>query len=690
MPAYPGLGLDLRYHDQVEGRRDLYPMGIHQNCYGSDSEMLLVREVAMMTIIDRLSDKPDFHVKVFDDAIAKKWTEEALALPVKQVYDEIVKGSEYNGNDLGYHRRKATNRLDFILDEGCLDYCIKELRAKAEFFKKTGLIPTLDATASIAKSDTMVDESLHNALRAAFSRLEEDQKDSPDWHPRTSEIVQDLVHPSMYPLVYGRTRVFADEVVGVEDAIDKWAGKGDIIPQLEPEPNPKDLRNARGSRFSGASDAGIGKVTPSFWSPKYQWLPANVKLQDDGSVKFTSYINNLHPVKYRDIYGTIEKLIEKALPAWDLCLARYRHHRLEGAGRTKPRFPRPNNPDDGNEANWSPPFDEVEMPQREREGSSESNVSEDEFGKEEIEERDEQGYIYSHTPKAAHWYEIRKPVQPEVPEFEAWDYGVKPGKSLREQFDGLQVIVKMASIELGPGKPKSPPGGWHVEGQMNEHIVGTALYYLDSENVTPSHLQFRMQTSYDQEYRDVEQDSYTWMERVYGSWLSGGICLQSYGSVETKEGRLLAFPNVFHHRVTDFGLKDEMKTGHRRFIALWLVDPLTRIISTANVPPQQQSWWMENTFDRLGKGEETKVPPAIAQLILEKAPGHPGLEAAGKGKQSLPEELMDIVRNELEDVVPMSLEEARAHRLKLMDVRTVFQEGTRETWAEVEYSFCEH
>lgn len=190
----------------------------------------------------------------------------------------------------------------------------------------------------MAKSDTVVDESLHNALRAAFCRLEEDQRDNPDWHPRTNEIVQDLVHPSMYPLVYGRTRVFADEVVGVEDAIDKWAGKGDVIPQLEPEPEVKKYRHLY--RNIGGSE-----VDPTFWSPKYQWLPANVKFQDDGSVKFTSYINNLHPVEYQDIYGTIEKLIEKSLPAWDLCLAQYRNYELEGGGRTKPRFPRPDNPE---------------------------------------------------------------------------------------------------------------------------------------------------------------------------------------------------------------------------------------------------------------------------------------------------------------------------------------------------------
>jgi hypothetical protein len=55
--------------------------------------------------------------------------------------------------------------------------------------------------------------------------------------------------------------------------------------------------------------------------------------------------------------------------------------------------------------------------------------------------------------------------------------------------------------------------------------------------------------------------------------------------VETKQGRLLAFPNVFHYRVLPFELEDKTKLGHRRFIALWLVDLLTRVINTGNVPP---------------------------------------------------------------------------------------------------------
>jgi hypothetical protein len=87
---------------------------------------------------------------------------------------------------------------------------------------------------------------------------------------------------------------------------------------------------------------------------------------------------------------------------------------------------------------------------------------------------------------------------------------------------------------------------------MNEHICATALFYLDSENITPSNLSFRMQTSnYQDELQEITgQNEYNWLERVYGTELGPSLesspCLQHYGSAETRQGRLLAFPNVLY------------------------------------------------------------------------------------------------------------------------------------------------
>ncbi len=85
---------------------------------------------------------------------------------------------------------------------------------------------------------------------------------------------------------------------------------------------------------------------------------------------------------------------------------------------------------------------------------------------------------------------------------------------------------------------------------MNEHIVAVALYFLDSENVTQTRLSFRMVTNSWQEKLSerLAQSVYDIYERIYGTglglnWLYAHT-LQTYGSVQTPEGRLLAFPNV--------------------------------------------------------------------------------------------------------------------------------------------------
>jgi hypothetical protein len=131
--------------------------------------------------------------------------------------------------------------------------------------------------------------------------------------------------------VYGRSKVLHTESVGVRDAINNWSGRGNVLEYAgssKKQTQPFDHRRTY--------------VPTEYWSEKYQWLPANVTFQDDGSVKFTSYVNNLHPVKYPDIYQALEKLIETALPAWDQCLVLQTGASHEivkvGAGRLASRF----------------------------------------------------------------------------------------------------------------------------------------------------------------------------------------------------------------------------------------------------------------------------------------------------------------------------------------------------------------
>jgi hypothetical protein len=62
---------------------------------------------------------------------------------------------------------------------------------------------------------------------------------------------------------------------------------------------------------------------------------------------------------------------------------------------------------------------------------------------------------------------------------------------------------------------------------------------------------------------------------------------QNLGSIITKSGRAIAFPNLYQHCVAPFSLLDNSKPGHRKILVFFLVDPAYHILSTALVPPQQ-------------------------------------------------------------------------------------------------------
>jgi len=191
---------------------------------------------------------------------------------------------------------------------------------------------------------------------------------------------------------------------------------------------------------------------------------------------------------------------------------------------------------------------------------------------------------------------------------------------------------------------------------QNEHICATGLYYYDNVNITESVLSFRQQTEYDVDVR-YEQDHHDWLEEVFGCE-QDGPALQYIGDVVTKEGRLLTFPNVFQHRVGPFSLVDKTKPGHRKILALFLVDPRIEIISSAHVPCQQKEWWKQELY---------------ATAVLPK----------------LPPELLSEVVNGVEEF-PIGLDEAKRLRLELMEERKKFISKHEDYLQSVTFSLCEH
>lgn len=458
-----------------------------------------------------------------------------------------------------------------------------EIQKKAKLYEKTGFAPVFDYSACVIKSDS-ISSDLFDALRQAVTSLENVPDDQIDWHPGSDGKVLDLVHPSLWPLIYGRTRILTQNTININNCID-YIGTGDIVSK----PTGSDLTTKSHWPASGGDSLSIPSLSLNF-----QWLPCDVVIDEDGHAKIDSYINNLHPAEHAAMYNVINGFIEHSLPAWDIIyrwpkdfvFQRLRSDHV-GPNCTTPDICRGDAPEDGwyECSPWNRPLHDGE-PEREED------------------EPDTEGYKDSTRGKLDHdWYEKTHPVEPvdantqENPKADQTFHLESDQVKTSGFFNGssrIQVIAKLANIHLTPENPSYDGGSWHIEGQLNEHICATALFYYDNENITDSRLAFRTKSNRENLAGSLgyTQNDYTSIARTFAIDPIPGqdSTIQDIGSVLTRSGRAVFFPNLYQHRVQPFSLADPSRSGHRKILALFLVDPAIPIISTANVPPQQPHW----------------------------------------------------------------------------------------------------
>ncbi|RXW19960.1 hypothetical protein EST38_g5893 [Candolleomyces aberdarensis] len=569
----PGHGNPFNWTPEkgdAEYRGEPFQNALVQSEYDSGIfQPITLRELTMLRFINKVTDKPDWTTKVFDESIITKWKQESVNLPNSTPSTQI--------------------------SELMFTYCISELQSRAKGHPKSpnGAIRVYNG--DVYKSDTAVSEETKLALQKAVRVLEDIPAAQKDLHPGSDGKVVDLVHPSLFPLIYGTSKILpiGASIATLEDCI-KRCGEGEVLPDPKTEiPNlDVDDEDAR--------------------SAKFQWLPCEADISGD-KPKILTYINNLHPQHHKELYGLMEDLIQASIPLWNLTLIR-----SDDLFVTPPRV-------------W---YDECV------------------------------------------WIgDTRVPKQPEPQGFDSDVLKRESPTNLKEKYGDLplQVIVKLANIELTPETPEYEGGTWHVEGKLNEAICATAIYYYSSENITESSLAFRHQASADS-LMDIqyEQDAHEWLPEIFGLHQDGSA-VQDVGSVETREGRLITFPNILQHQVQPFKLADPTKPGHRKIVALFLVDPNTRIISTADVPCQRQDWWAEEVL------KTAQLSPARPHLPDSKA----------GGVHKLPPELQKIVFDDVDDF-PIGIEKAKEYREKLMEERKKFVLKHQENFAAGEISLCEH
>ncbi|KAL1965830.1 hypothetical protein VTN77DRAFT_5151 [Rasamsonia byssochlamydoides] len=581
----PGFTLPLNYTPDQENPYDktMFPNALDYTDIdgGYISGLRTFREITMMQVMNVITDKPEWDRKVFDEEITSKWRKEI--------------------SDSG---RDVTPKM--------MDWVIDELKYKAKILQETGMVTAFDP--GVVKSDTAISHELQSALKEAVRPLEDVPAEKKDYHPGSDMKVVDLVHPSLFPVIYGRSRIIKDEVIGLDDCLAR-SGHGEVLP-VPPE------EEAEIPEYDGDEE-----LQP--FSRKFQWLPCDVEFEDGGECRVVSYINNLHPHKNRELYEVIQKILARTIPLWDKTLTEIRGNRSNRIKYRKVEY----------------------LPGSTPEPQPEDGENDPQFWE-----------------QYEKWESSRPIKLPEPGDFKPPSISPESEVNLRKKFGdkGIQVIVKLANIELTPETPEYEGGSWHVEGQLNEHICATAIYYYSSENITPSTLSFRQRADSD----DVngvgyQQDRHEFLWDVFGfgdetDSRDESPITQELGSVSCIEGRLLTFPNTLQHRVSPFELADRSKPGHRKILAFFLVDPHLRIISSANIPPQRADWWEE----RLN----------LRRDVLA---------------QKLPPELQEMVIKNLDDF-PITMEEAKQYRLELMEERSAASQEQNEKFEVGAFSLCEH
>ena len=125
----------------------------------------------------------------------------------------------------------------------------------------------------VVKSDSAIPTLLKEALQVATVELEDVPDAHQDWHPGSDKTVLDLIHLSLFPVVFRVMRILKDSLLHLDDCIKRCeAGEVSSVPPAEE---------------AQILSRGWREPTPLFQNPysqKFQWLPCDVAL-DGNNVK---------------------------------------------------------------------------------------------------------------------------------------------------------------------------------------------------------------------------------------------------------------------------------------------------------------------------------------------------------------------------------------------------------------------
>lgn len=336
------------------------------------------------------------------------------------------------------------------LTKNMTEWIIEELKFKAMVYKVNNAVSLYNG--DVTKSDSNVPSSLLEDLKNSTKVLIYSDKELEFYHPGSLSPQRDLLAIELYPLVYGKSRILPDKLIGLDDAL-RHAGQGETIPM------PQETGITREDiawRVFSRSDI---SVRP--YSRRYQILPTDWEFGGDGRWHIATYINNLHPGKHRNIYKVIEDVFNCMIPQWNMTLTPLKDQ-LHSRARIE-----------YHKAEYYPVAKEVFDQAPKIEGREAQSEFDERFEK---------------------WrMEHYRAVQPDVDQFVPWavpqcmmselaedlpsPVRIEQSVNLNDHYKerGLQVITRVMSVDIAPDSPYYETE-WHVEGQMVEAHIKHQLH----------------------------------------------------------------------------------------------------------------------------------------------------------------------------------------------------------------------
>ncbi|KAF9643802.1 hypothetical protein BDM02DRAFT_3181715 [Thelephora ganbajun] len=451
-----------------------------------------VVEMRMCALSNAIREKPIWWEKIKDPILVKKWAQEALG------------------------QQKDVYRIQ-QLTERMIAYVFQELHGYASIRDPdTGI--KVGPYERIWRSDSLIPRGLRNQLISVVFPLEKVLDAEKDWHPRSDNQVLDLVHPSLYPIVYDHTFV----------------------------------KDPQTSKYETLKPPGSGKYHAS---QKFQWLPSDFAVAEDGTVTLASpHINNVHPWKHAALQSVTQKLLERAVPLWEHVLSDLRRPLL--------------------------PF----RTESEAEDTAPSclfaDAVEPDLDSDKEDEYDADGDA---------WLSKQHLKLPDA----------------RDKYTGDPDVMKTPTISL--------------KGTTIQCIIKLVNIYYDCENITSSRLAFRRPTHepeyHEQNEKYCTRVLYGIKRLSQPAETSDDSCLQELGSVETIQGHCVTFPNTYQHQVQLFRLEELTKPGFCKIFVAFPVDPTYTIPSVTTIAPQQCEVILEMMLAADNLSQLSKLPIELIDII---------------------------------------------------------------------------